>query len=487
METAVWRKRTSPWKGVLWGLGAVAVLMAVAGALLFGFNRFSLRVRLTGPEEMVLEYGETYREPGASPLFLGTRFLTEGVLPENAKVDITGQVEEGTLGKYVLTYSARYLWWTATAERTVRVVDSQKPVITLRGDGAPHIAGTPYEEEGFTAMDNHDGDITDRVVRTEDMGKITYTVFDSSGNPATAERQVPFHDPIPPEIRLTGGDCIAIPTGADFADPGFTAVDNVDGDLTELVLAEGGVNCFVPGTYSLTYTVTDSYRNTTTVTRQVEVTAQPRPEIVEPEGKVIYLTFDDGPGAYTGYLLDVLKKYEVKATFFVIDTGNYDMMRRIVEEGHSIGIHSVTHDYEEIYASPRAFFDDLYRMQGIIQAHTGVETTLMRFPGGSSNTVSRISEGIMTLLTEAVQDAGFQYFDWNVDSNDAGGARKPGTVCRNVTNGAAQNQISVVLQHDIHGYSVDAVEDILLWGLENGYTFLPLQPDSPPMHHGVNN
>ena len=487
MEAAVWRKKRSPWKGVLWGLGTVLVLMAVAAAVLFGFDHFSLTIQLTGPEEVILEYGETYAEPGASPLFLGTRFLTKGRHPEDASLQISGNVSEDVLGKYVLTYSARYLWWTATAERTVRVVDSQKPVITLQGDGAPHIAGMPYQEEGFTAMDNHDGDITDRVVRTEDMGKITYTVFDSSGNPATAERQVPFHDPIPPEIRLTEGDYIAIPTGADFTDPGFTAVDNVDGDLTDQVTAAGEVNCFLPGEYSLVYTVTDSYQNTTTVTRRVEVTAQPRPEIVVPEGKTIYLTFDDGPGAYTDALLDVLKEYDVKATFFVIDNGNYHLMRRIVEEGHSIGIHSVTHDYEEIYASPRAFFDDLYRMQSIIQTHTGVETTLMRFPGGSSNTVSRFSEGIMTLLTQAVQDAGFQYFDWNVDSNDAGGARKSGTVYRNVTNGAAQTPVSVVLQHDIHSYSVEAVEDILQWGLENGYTFLPLQPDSPPMHHEVNN
>ena len=105
----------------------------------------------------------------------------------------------------------------------------------------------------------------------------------------------------------------------------------------------------------------------------------------------------------------------------------------------------------------------------------------------ADNAVSRFNEGIMTRLTEAVEDAGFRYFDWNVDSDDAGNARKSETVYRNVISGVANNRVSVVLQHDIHRYSVDAVEDILVWGFENGYTFLPLQEDSPTIHHGLNN
>lgn len=112
----------------------------------------------------------------------------------------------------------------------------------------------------------------------------------------------------------------------------------------------------------------------------------------------------------------------------------------------------------------------------------------MRFPGGSSNTVSRrFRKGIMTTLTRAVQSAGFRYFDWNVDSDDAGGAHTPKKVRENVIEGLQNHRVSVVLQHDIHDYSVDAVEDILVWGQEHGYQFLPLQDDSPTMHHGVNN
>ena len=141
----------------------------------------------------------------------------------------------------------------------------------------------------------------------------------------------------------------------------------------------------------------------------------------------------------------------------------------------------------QIYSSEEAYFEDVFTMQQIIQEATGVETWLLRFPGGSSNTVSRKNEGIMTKLTQAVEDCGFSYFDWNVDSGDAADAKTPGAVFQNVIDGVQENTYSVVLMHDIHGCTVDAVERIIRWGLNNGYRFLPLQIDSPAVHHAVLN
>jgi peptidoglycan/xylan/chitin deacetylase (PgdA/CDA1 family) len=250
---------------------------------------------------------------------------------------------------------------------------------------------------------------------------------------------------------------------------------------------EGEVDPYLAGNFSVTYSVSDGAGNKAETVRTIIVTPKAQTQTVVPAGKVIYLTFDDGPGPWTNELLDVLKKYDVKATFFVINSGYPDVLKRIVSEGHAIGVHSVTHDYSTIYESPEAFFDDLLSMQRLIEEYTGVTTTLMRFPGGSSNTVSCFSPGIMTYLTQAVEDMGFQYFDWNVDSNDAGGARKAETVFKNVCQGVQRQRISVVLQHDVKDFSVQAVERIIQWGLENGYTFLPLSPDSPGAHHGVNN
>ena len=164
------------------------------------------------------------------------------------------------------------------------------------------------------------------------------------------------------------------------------------------------------------------------------------------------------------------------------------LLNNIVKAGHGIAIHSVTHDYSKIYASEEAFFNDLYKMQQIIKDYTGVTTTLMRFPGGSSNTISKnYCPGIMTQLTKAVKDQGFQYFDWNVSSGDAGGAKTADEVYNNVIQGISGKKTAVVLQHDIHGFSVDAVERILIWGIQNGYSFQALTSSSPVCHHGVNN
>lgn len=474
-------------KWILGILALLALLAALAWVLIFHVNRFALQLLLEGEREVFLEYGTAYVDPGVRAQLSGTLFWKEGVVPERVNVQTENNVNDQKLGKYTVTYSAQLDGLNASAERTVWVVDTESPVITLVDSGKPLPEGTAYEEEGFSASDNYDGDITHRVVRTESYGKVTYTVTDSAGNPAAVEREIPHYDPVPPEITLTEGERLSVPAGVFFTDPGYTAMDNVDGDVTERVTVEGEVLWHIPGTYQLTYSVKDNFENSTTVNRYVEVQAQDLPEIETPTGFVIYLTFDDGPGPYTDRLLDVLDKYGVKATFFVVDTGYDAVMKRIVDSGHSIGIHTVSHDYEAIYAGVDAYFEDLYGMQEIIYENTGVRTHLLRFPGGSSNTISCFNEGIMTTLTQAVRDAGFRYFDWNVDSNDAGGAKKTETVVENVTKGIARQRLSVVLQHDIHEFSVEAVEKIIRWGLDQGYQFLPLEMDSPEFRHGVNN
>ena len=482
------KKRGRP---LLWALIVIltlAVLAAAAWFVAFRVNRFSLELALTGEPKIQLEYGDSFTEPGVTPVLRGTLFLKEGYTPEKLEIHRETDLNEGKLGKYSVTYSAEFLNCTAEARREIRVIDTKAPTITLTEDPEGSLVeGAIYQEAGFTAADNYDGDITDRVVRTEEPGLVTYAVTDSSGNPAVAQRKIPLRDMILPEIQLEGGEDSVITLGTRYEEPGFTATDNVDGDVTAMVQVEGEVDWLTAGTYPITYTVSDSCENQTVVTRNVEVAVQPWQDTVYPEGKVVYLTFDDGPSAYTAELLDVLDAYGAKATFFVVGSGGGNMMRQIVKRGHSIGIHAVNHDYGKLYASPEAYFDDLMKMQSIIYDNTGVKTTLMRFPGGSSNLVSSFNKGIMTTLSEAVLDAGFQYFDWNVDSNDAGGALRAQTVVGNVLGGVMKQRVSVVLQHDVHDFSVDAVEDIILWGLDNGYTFLPLSPDSPAIRHTVQN
>ncbi|MBR0510922.1 MAG: polysaccharide deacetylase [Clostridia bacterium] len=222
--------------------------------------------------------------------------------------------------------------------------------------------------------------------------------------------------------------------------------------------------------------------------------AQPEEATTEapvPEtGKIIYLTFDDGPGQYTERLLNILAKYNVKATFFV--THMYpsytDLIGREAREGHAVAIHTYCHDYSKIYASDQAFWDDYAKMQAIILEQTGSETRLMRFPGGSSNTVSsNYSVGIMSRLAQQVEERGYTYFDWNVASGDAGQTTESAQVLINCQRSVESVDVSVLLCHDVKEYTVDAMDEFISWALSNGYQFRPLTADSYAAHHPIAN
>ena len=136
----------------------------------------------------------------------------------------------------------------------------------------------------------------------------------------------------------------------------------------------------------------------------------------------VYLTFDDGPSKHTDSILYYLDKYNLKATFFVVPDGSEECakrMRRIVDAGHTIGVHSSTHDYKQIYANVQAFLTDFKICYDRIYEATGVKCSLFRFPGGSIND---FNEETRNEIIAEMTRRGFVYFDWNVDSNDAGGA-----------------------------------------------------------------
>ncbi len=407
----------------------------------------------------------------------------------DANVRLSGYVNTKVPGTYKRTVTANFLWFFAKKEQTIEIRDREKPVITLvTTEGGYTLPGREYEEEGFTAIDNCDGDITHLVKTTRTKDYVLYRVQDASGNYTEVCRKINYQDYDAPVITLKGNAEITIMAGGTYNEPGFLASDNADGDVTEKVAVKAEYNTYVPGTYDITYTVSDTFGNETTVVRKLTIQGRTNPSTVVPDGKVIYLTFDDGPSSHTPRLLEVLKKYNVKATFFVVGTAATGYIDDIHADGHTVALHTNTHDFKKVYASVDAYYNDLYAIQNKVYNATGVRSTLIRFPGGSSNTISRnYCKGIMSQLVKSVEAMGFRYFDWNVDSKDAGGARTSQEVFNNVTKGVSGRKWSVVLQHDIHGFSVDAVESIIQWGLANGYTFLPLNNTSPTAHHGVNN
>ena len=321
----------------------------------------------------------------------------------------------------------------------------------------------------------------------EDNRKV-YTVTDSSGNTTTMVRE-PLYIYTEPEITLYGDSELYVNASLSFTDPGYFAQDKMGNDMTQFVQTYGEVCPYRAGDYELVYYIESPTGDSVSTTRTVHVLPIKNPDTVTPDSKTIYLTFDDGPGPYTGRLLDVLAKYNAKATFFVTGANPkyYDQIGRAYNEGHSIGVHTYSHNYRSIYSSEDAFFQDFNATQDLIYSQTGSYTQLSRFPGGSSNTVSNFNPGIMTSLAGALTDLGYQYFDWNVSSGDAGETTDTDTVAENIINGCAGRKASVVLQHDIKDYSVNAVEQVLIWGINNGYVFRALDVSSPSAHHGINN
>ena len=492
------RKRT---KRLIWlGIFCVLVLAGLTiGAAARNFEEpGQLTLSLNGERNIYLEYGDSYNEPGAQAQ------LIQGDTATDLSVEIRGNVDTTQLGSYLIKYMVKSASSVRTDYRLVRVVDTDAPIILLTASPDYYtLPNTPYQEEGFSAIDNHDGDLTQQVIRQEQNGVVTYTVSDSSGNTASVTRTIRYYDPTLPKLQLQGGMTAFIFAGEAYEDPGYKVTDKYDGDLTDAVAVTGSVDPDTAGIYTVQYSVTNSFGNTATATRTIYVipnTEEPDDSgdssediatggtVIEPNGKTIYLTFDDGPSYHTERLLDILKKYGVKVTFFVVNGSNLDMITRAAQEGHTIAIHTYSHKYSKIYASDDAFMADLEAIQQVIYEHTGQISMLTRFPGGSSNTVSSAyNKGIMTRLAKRLEEQGYTYFDWNVDSNDAGGAKNAEEVFRNVVNGVANRKNSVVLQHDTQGFSVDAVEQIIAWGLCNGYTFAPLTADSPTCHHPINN
>jgi peptidoglycan/xylan/chitin deacetylase (PgdA/CDA1 family) len=162
----------------------------------------------------------------------------------------------------------------------------------------------------------------------------------------------------------------------------------------------------------------------------------------------VYLTFDSTPGANTDAIMDILDSYQVKATFFVagdVPDEYYDTVRRIVNDGHSLGMHSFSNQYSTIYASTEAFADDLQQISDYLFEMTGVRSDLYRFPGGSGNEISNVD---MAEFVHILNLNDISFFDWNVSSGDAASDYSSEDVVNNVLEGISQYKTSVVLLHD---------------------------------------
>lgn len=201
----------------------------------------------------------------------------------------------------------------------------------------------------------------------------------------------------------------------------------------------------------------------------------------------VYLTFDDGPSKYTEDILDILDAYDVKATFFVLGKeSDYSirMLQEIAKRGHTIGMHSYSHRYAEIYSSVEDFSADFYQIYSYILDNTGIQSVYYRFPGGSSNTISDID---MQVFADFLAEQEVEFYDWNVSSGDGGRVLLDvDTLVRNSTESISRHGTSIILMHDAASRptTVEALPQIIenILAMEDT-VILPITEDTTPVHH----
>lgn len=456
-----------------------SVIVIVEFLIWFLFIDKKIDIYLNGDNIEKLDVFSNYEEKGAKAYYKSR--IGKGIILDN--INITNNIDNNTLGEYKVNYEVQYKNKKKRIARKVKVVDVVPPNIEIADkiNLCPNTNINDYKIE-YKASDNYDGDLTNKVTKKYDVSNIYLEVEDSAHNKTVRSVEVEYSDIDSPIINLVGGDK-SIYIGTKYEESGYNAIDNCDGDITDKVKVEGYVNTNKAGIYEIKYSVVDKSDNKAEKIRKVTVYDKNNIS----NGQVIYLTFDDGPSIYTGKLLDILKSYNVKATFFVTNQFGYDSyIKREYEEGHSIGVHTYSHVYKNIYSSVDNYLEDLYKMRNKVYNLTGHYTNLVRFPGGSSNTISKFNPGVVTKIANRMQEEGYVYFDWNVSSNDTG-TNDINKIANNIINSLHGSSYYIVLQHDIKPKSIEAVKQVIEYGLKNGYEFKALDMSSPTAHHMIAN
>ena len=536
-------------------LGSILGVVGLGVGLYFLEESYT-EVILHGEKNINTTVKEEYVDQGFD-LFHNNKLIDK----DKYTVDIKNDVNTDTIGKYKVTYDIKYHLRKFHLEREVNVVDNVKPVITVNLEKIERDYCTKKDkkEVKYTAEDNYDGDVTEKIEKTEDEENVILKVTDSSGNTETVNIPIDYGKKPSNVLKLSGDSTVYVKLNGTYKEKGATYYDGCGKKIDEKVNISGSVDTKKTGNYTITYSVADGTKKTRKVvvyketvsksninvvklsgdstvyvqlndkytekgasyydydgnktdekiniTGDVDTTKEgtytitystedgvktTRKVVVSKEkprtGKVLYLTFDDGPGPYTQKILNVLAKYNVKATFFV--TNQFPkyvyLIKNEYQAGHAVAVHTYTHNYN-VYKSVDAYVNDFNKMNNVIEKYTGTKSKLFRFPGGSSNTVSRsYAKGVVRKIANKMTSMGYTYFDWDVSSGDAAGAGRS-TIYKNVVNGAARCKSCVILMHDIKSTTANELDNILKTLTSKGYRFGTLSSSSPTAHHSIAN
>lgn len=413
-----------------------------------------------------------------------------GYHKNEVKID-TSKVHNDQLGKYVITYQIG----DDQYEHSVEVVDTKVPQFQV-------VKNIKSDTSGKLEAKDLVSDIKDetktKVFFKEDYdlkkaGKqqVSIVVEDEGKNQTIKKTTIQLiDDEEAPVLQGVGDIVIEKNKKADYL-KNIKAQDNLDPQPT-IQVDDSQVDTTKAGTYQLVYTVTDRSNNKRTYQQKVSVvTKLIQKDKGQSQEKIVYLTFDDGPSQNTKKILDILDQYHAKATFFVTGTNqkyNY-LIKEAHQKGHTIALHTYCHKYDQVYSSVDAYFDDLTKIGNMVKQEIGFIPRFIRFPGGSSNTISkRYCPGIMTQLTKEVKNRGYQYYDWNADSTDASGNHVPvSQLIKNGTSSQATNINLLCHDTDAKGTTVEALPSIIQYYQQRGYEFKGIDENSFTPHQRVNN
>ena len=395
----------------------------------------------------------------------------------DSEVKISGDIDTNKIGNYEITYQLKNYKKTCK----VSVKDTKAPELKVKSYKADMKEDVQPESFVESVKDDSKVSLSFKKKPTKDKEQtLTIIAKDEYGNTTMKEATLTLaKDTKKPVIHT---DTISVYVGSKPNYKSYIEVtDNLD-SKPKIKIDSSKVKTKKTGTYKLLVTATD--RSGNKAKAKINVT-------VEEPSKVVYMTFDDGPSENTDKILKILKKYDAKATFFV--TGNNQKynssIKKAADQGNTIALHTYTHDYANVYSSTTAYFEDLQKVSDMVKQITGKAPKYIRFPGGSSNTISaQYSQGIMSALDNMVHEKGYEYFDWNCSSGDAASNTVPTQdIVRNAT--SCDYEQIMILFHDSSPKTttVEALPEIIKSYKERGYVFKGICDDTPIFHHGVNN
>ncbi len=405
-------------------------------------------------------------------------------------IKIQSNVNKDVLGKYDIKYILDKDEYTLT----VNVVDTKAPEFDIQDLYSE--VGVNVQPEEFV---KNIKDQTKTTVRYKESysfdkagkQKITIIVSDEANNETSKEALLTLvEDKEKPVLEGIKDIKVSVGMKINYLS-GIKAKDNLDPN-PKVEVDSSQVNNKKIGQYEIVYTVTDRSGNRNEYKQKVNIVKDKViVKIPQSKEKIVYLTFDDGPSENTKKILDILDHYDAKATFFV--TGNGKKYNHLIKEacdkGHTIALHTYSHNYKKVYSSLNAYFNDLNKVGNMVKNIIGYVPKYIRFPGGSSNTISKkYCKGIMSKLVVEVQKRGYQFYDWNGDTTDASGNNV--AVSKLIKNATVYKSKNImILAHDTKAKSttVDALPKIIEYYKKKGYKFKGIDDSTFTPHHGVNN